>query len=148
MKNEKLVVGSQAWERACSIYVRFQVFVLERSIHLEDEFDSHDQEGRVYANLLIGEEPVSTGRFLPIGSGRARLTRIATLASHRGKGYARSIIMTLEDYAREVGIHHLDIHSELMAKTFYESLGYVASSELYQEDGEWCQTLSKRLDND
>ena len=49
-----------------------------------------------YANLLVHGEPVSTGRFLLTESGTARLTRIATLAPHRGKGYAREIIQKLE----------------------------------------------------
>lgn len=55
------------------------------------------------------------------------------------------ILNSLEVYARQAGFQQLDIHSELTAKTFYESLGYQASSEMYQEDGEWCQTLTKLI---
>lgn len=144
-EREVLSIGSEPWERASSIYVRFQVFVLERGIEMEDEFDLNDTEGRVYANLFIGDEPVSTGRFLPVGPRQARLTRVATLAKYRGKGFGKMIINSLEVYARQAGFHQLDIHSELTAKTFYESLGYQASSEVYQEDGEWCQTLTKLI---
>lgn len=96
----ELVIGSEPWHLACSMYVRYRVFVMEKSIAREDEFDQYDEVGRVYANLLIHGEPVSTGRFLPTGSGTARLTRIATLATHRGKGYAREIIQKLEEYAK------------------------------------------------
>lgn len=60
---ERTTIGSEEWQRAASIYVRYKVFVLERGIAKEDEFDQNDTEGRVYANLFIGEEPVSTGRF-------------------------------------------------------------------------------------
>ncbi|HEM5989486.1 TPA: GNAT family N-acetyltransferase [Streptococcus suis] len=144
-EHEVLSIGSETWERASSLYVRYQVFVLERGIAKEDEFDHQDIEGRVYANLFVGEEPVSTGRFLPVGPGQARLTRIATLAKYRGKGYGKMILNSLEVYARQAGFQQLDIHSELTAKTFYESLGYQASSEMYQEDGEWCQTLTKLI---
>nr|AAN76307.1 unknown [Streptococcus suis] len=96
---ERTTIGSEEWQRAASIYVRYKVFVLERGIAKEDEFDQNDTEERVYANLFIGEEPVSTGRFLPVGPGQARLTRIATLPNFRGKGYGKMIISSLEAYA-------------------------------------------------
>ena len=98
-----------------------------------------------YANLLVHGEPVSTGRFLLTESGTARLTRIATLAPHRGKGYAREIIQKLEEYAKNTNVLCINIHSELTSKTFYEMLGYQPTSEIYLEDGEWCKTLTKNL---
>lgn len=87
----ELVIGSEPWHRACSMYVRYRVFVMEKSIAREDEFDQYDEVGRAYANLLVDSEPVSTGRFLLTESGTARLTRIATLAPHLRKEYAREI---------------------------------------------------------
>lgn len=87
----ELVIGSEPWHRACFMYVRYRVFVMGKSIAREDEFDQYDEVGRVYANLLIHSEPVSTGCFLLTESGTARLTRIATLAPYRGKGYARKL---------------------------------------------------------
>ena len=98
-----------------------------------------------YANLLVHGEPVSTGRFLLTESGTARLTRITTLAPHRGKGYAREIIQKLEEYAKNTNVLCINIHSELTSKTFYEMLGYQPTSEIYLEDGEWCKTLTKNL---
>ena len=81
----ELVIGSEPWHRACSMYVRYRVFVMEKSIAREDEFDQYDEVGRSYANLLVHSEPVSTGRFLLTESGTARLTRIATLAYTVGR---------------------------------------------------------------
>lgn len=143
-----LSIGSEPFHRAASLFVRYQVFVLERGISKEEEFDQNDTDERIYATVFIDDEPVSTGRFLPIDSQRARLTRIATVAEQRGKGYGKEILKILEDYARNAGYLQLAIHSELTAKTFYESVGYEASSELYQEDGEWCQTLTKTIKNE
>jgi GNAT superfamily N-acetyltransferase len=78
---------------SCMFYVRkISCLCNGKSIAREDEFDQYDEVGRAYANLLVHSEPVSTGRFLLTESGTARLTRIATLAPHRGKGYAREII--------------------------------------------------------
>lgn len=81
----ELVIGSEPWHRACSMYVRYRFFVMEKSIAREDEFDQYDEVGRAYANLLVHSEPVSIGRFLLTESGTARLTRIATLAHTVGR---------------------------------------------------------------
>ena len=43
------------------MYVRYRVFVMEKSIAREDEFDQYDEVRRAYANLLVHSEPVSTG---------------------------------------------------------------------------------------
>ncbi len=142
---EELLIGSEEWQRAASIYVRYQVFVLERGIERSDEFDQFDEKGRVYANLFIDGRPVSTGRFLPEDQETARLTRIATLPQYRGVGYGSKIIRILEEYAREAGYLRLVIHSELTAKGFYESLGYQPISDIYQEDGVDCQSLAKTI---
>ncbi|MCW6662165.1 GNAT family N-acetyltransferase [Aerococcaceae bacterium NML201209] len=142
---ERLVLGDQDWLRASACYVRMNVFVLERNIAIEDEFDHLDTPDRVYAVLFVGKEPVATGRFVQESDEMARLTRIATLAHARGKGYGRQIIQALEQHAQTEGIRRIVIHSELTAKTFYEALGYQTCSDVYEEDGELCQSLEKLI---
>ncbi|MDO4775714.1 MAG: GNAT family N-acetyltransferase [Aerococcaceae bacterium] len=142
---ERLVLGNQDWLRASACYVRLNVFVLERNIAIEDEFDHLDTPDRVYAVLFVGKEPVATGRFVQESDEMARLTRIATLAHARGKGYGRQIIQALEQHAQTEGVRRIVIHSELTAKTFYEALGYQTCSDVYEEDGELCQSLEKLI---
>lgn len=139
----KLIVGNQAFQRAASLYIRFSVFVLERKIKMEDEFDANDKCKTIYALLYDGDLPVSTGRFLPETADQARLTRIATLKDYRGKGYGAQVIQALENYARAEGYKKLVIHAELTAKSFYESIGYQPFGPEYEEDGEPCQSLMK-----
>ncbi|MBY5033948.1 GNAT family N-acetyltransferase [Streptococcus gallolyticus] len=140
---KKLVVGAGAYQRAASIHVRYQVFVLEGSIPKEEEFDQNDHEDTIYAVMYEGENPVSTARFLPLNNQEARITRVATCKKQRGLGYAGEVVTALEDYAVQHGIHRLIIHSELAAKSFYESIGYQAYGEVYMEDGVPCQSLEK-----
>ncbi|MGT2911219.1 GNAT family N-acetyltransferase [Streptococcus cameli] len=142
----EVLVGSQPFQRAASIYVRFSVFVLERDIALSDEFDAHDEKGTVYAVVYEGVKPVSVGRFLPETRKKARLTRIATLKKYRGMGYASKVLQALEEHAYQKGYTTIIIHSELVAKPFYEKHGYQAFGEVYEEDGEICQSLRKKLD--
>ncbi|HGA3189030.1 TPA: GNAT family N-acetyltransferase [Streptococcus agalactiae] len=141
----KLLVNHLPYQRAASLYIRFSVFVIERNIKMEEEFDDNDEQDTIYAVLYDGEQPVSTGRFLPETQTEARLTRIATLKGYRGNGYGTKIIIALENYAKENGYHYLTIHAELTAKDFYQTLGYQATGNIYMEDGEACQTLEKYL---
>ncbi|MGT2833724.1 GNAT family N-acetyltransferase [Streptococcus halotolerans] len=140
-----VIVNQLPYQRAASLYIRFCVFVLERQISMEEEFDDNDEQGTVYAVLYDGKQPVATGRFLPETQTKARLTRIATLKEYRGKGHGTTIITALEQYAKEQGYHHLVIHAELTAKPFYQKLGYQAFGDCYIEDGEPCQSLEKQL---
>ncbi|HEK9982354.1 GNAT family N-acetyltransferase [Streptococcus equi subsp. zooepidemicus] len=141
----RVIVGNQPFQRAASLYIRYQVFVLERQIDRQDEFDCFDDNDRVYAVLYDGDQPVSTARFLPTAEDQARLTRVATLSQHRGRGYAAQVIKALEHYAKEQHYKRLVIHSELSAQSFYEGIGYQAFGEPYYEDGEPCQSLEKYL---
>lgn len=140
-----LKVGSQPYQRAASLYVRYSVFVLEKDIKKEDEFDNNDEKGIVYSVLYEDELPVSTGRFLAETETEARLTRIATLPNYRGKGYGAQVIHSLEKYAIKKGFERLVIHSELTAKSFYESIGYQAFGDIYIEDRKECQSLQKQI---
>jgi predicted GNAT family N-acyltransferase len=143
----KRVIGNQNWHRAASCYVRMQVFVLERGLAIDDEFDQADRDGTTYAVIFAGDQPVATGRYLPIDAEQALLTRIATLAAYRGQHLGAQVIQALEDQARQDGKQTLIIHSELTAKGFYQTLGYRPSSAVYQEDGVDCQTLTKQVAN-
>ncbi|MBM9832671.1 GNAT family N-acetyltransferase, partial [Enterococcus faecalis] len=131
-------VGHQPYQRAASLYLRMIVFVLERGLDKADEFDVNDESGRIYAVAYEEDQPVSTARFLPENDREARISRVATLKEHRGKGYGAKVIEALEAYARTKGFVKLTIHSELTAKTFYERLGYQALGSVYEEDGEPC----------
>lgn len=118
----KLLVNHLPYQRAASLYIRFSVFVIERNIKMEEEFDDNNEQDTIYAVLYDGKQPVSTGRFLPETQTEARLTRIATLKGYRGNGYGTKIIIALENYAKENGYHYLTIHAELTAKDFYQTL--------------------------
>lgn len=107
----KLLVNHLPYQRAASLYIRFSVFVIERNIKMEEEFDDNDEQDTIYAVLYDGKQPVSTGRFLPETQTEARLTRIAALKGYRGNGYGTKIIIALENYAKENGYHYLTIHA-------------------------------------
>ena len=137
----KILTSHDNWQRAASCYIRLSVFVLERGITLQDEFDDADIDGTTYVVAYDDQLPVATGRYIQDSDSVARFTRIATLKSHRGQHLGRQI----KTLAYQNHITKILIHAELTAKSFYEELGYTASSDIYDEDGVPCQTLSKQL---
>lgn len=144
-KKRELVIGSQPWQRAASIWVRMNVFVLERGLAMQDEFDDNDEKGVTYAVIYEKGKPIACGRFLRESEDAGRLTRIATLAEYRGQHLGSQIIAALERHAQNLHIKTLSIHAELTAVSFYTRLGYHSASPVYQEDGVACRTLMRQL---
>ncbi|SFC62397.1 Predicted N-acyltransferase, GNAT family [Alkalibacterium subtropicum] len=141
----KVHAGSENWNRAAAFYVRMQVFVLEREISLQEEFDSKDTDGTVYVVLYDDGKPVATGRYKEIDSETIRPGRIAVLKDYRKQGLGEQLLKELEKIGQKNGCTKSVIHGELTAAEFYEKLGYVRVSDIYYEDGAPCVTLNKQL---
>lgn len=140
-------VGSENWQHAAALYVRMNVFVIERTIAIQDEFDDNDEPDRVYAVVYNDEgHPVATGRFQTIDAHTMRPGRIATLKAYRGQQMGAKIIAALEEYGRENGYTKSVIHSEMTAKGFYERQGYHVSSDPFEEDGVPVITVTKTFE--
>lgn len=142
-----LHMGSEKWHQASAFFVRMEVFVLERNIPLQDEFDDLDTDERVYAVIYDGDKPVATGRIIQEEETIVRPGRIAVLKEHRGKRLGEWIIKEIEAYSIKEGCTQSVIHGELSAAGFYEKLGYSRVSDVYEEDGVPCVTLKKDLDS-
>lgn len=143
----KTHVGSENWNRAAAFYVRMQVFVLEREISLQEEFDSEDTDGTVYVVLYDEDKPVATGRYKEIDSDTIRPGRIGVLKDYRRQGLGERVVKELEKLGQKNGCTKSVIHGELTAAKFYEKLGYSRVSDVYYEDGAPCVTLDKELNN-
>lgn len=107
--------------------VRQQVFIEEQQIPSEDERDEYDQTA-THVVVYDGEKPVATGRFRIVDEG-AKLERAAVLSAYRGKGIGKQVIQTLEQVARSQGIKKAIMHAQQHAQSFYEQLGYTATSK-------------------
>ncbi|KRL79079.1 hypothetical protein FC17_GL000699 [Secundilactobacillus paracollinoides DSM 15502 = JCM 11969] len=122
------------------------VFVQERHIAIEDEFDDNDTPDMVYAVCYADNEtPVATGRFQVIDATTMRPGRIATLKAYRGQHLGAQIIAALEEVGRNEEFETSLIHSELTAQKFYEKQGYHFVSDVYEEDGVPCVNVEKTL---
>ncbi len=78
--------------------VREAVFVVEQNVPVELEWDEWDATSAHAVARAEGGEAVGTGRLLPASpDGGARLGRMAVLASWRGRGVGRAILMALQE---------------------------------------------------
>jgi ElaA protein len=120
------------------IYVaRQEVFVVEQDCVYLDA-DGYD----LLALHLIGDvsgKIAAYARLLPPGTkyaGDASIGRVLTRQAFRGKGYGRLLmheaIAQCETHFPDTTIH---ISAQHYLLEFYESLGFIACSDVYDEDG-------------
>jgi predicted GNAT family N-acyltransferase len=117
---------------AC-IRIRAVVFVIEQGTPLDEEFDEHDRSA--YAYLAIHEgEAVGTARLIPLGSGLAKIGRVAVLRRWRGKGVGTALMRHIvATHGREHD--RLVLDSQVGAIPFYERLGFEAGGEVFMDAG-------------
>lgn len=121
----KVTHGTEAELIEQARFVREMVFIGEQGIAPELEYDELDPECIHFVGML-DDEPVTTARLRPIGEGIGKVERVATLAAVRGNGYAKELMLAIEDVARIHELYELKLGAQLTALPFYERLGYEA----------------------
>ena len=124
------------WQEAQkdALQVRREVFILEQRVPEEleiDEFDPFAFHALAYSdNTCIG-----TARLLINDDGSGQIGRMAVLIPFRNKGLGRQIMKALIESAKLKGISSLELHAQVSAIPFYEKLGFIANSPIYDEAG-------------
>jgi len=113
--------------------IRREVFMEEQNCPEEEEFDGTDGDC-LHLAIYENEIPVCTGRVL-IGTDSFKIGRVATVMSHRGRGIATSLMKSLINACVAMGGHRKIIHAQLTARGFYESLGFTAYGDEFEEAG-------------
>jgi putative acetyltransferase len=75
----------------------------------------------------VGTEAVACGGYRPLEPGVAEIKRMFVAQEHRGRGYAKAMLVMLERMARESGYHTVRLetrHLQAAAIALYEGLGY------------------------
>ncbi|SUP44384.1 GNAT family N-acetyltransferase [Veillonella criceti] len=114
--------------------IRQVVFVEEQGF--EEEFDAVDATA---AHLVgfVDDEAVCTCRFFreTENSSVFIIGRVAVLKTHRGQQLGSKLILAAEDFIRVMGGVKNKLAAQVRAKGFYESLGYQAEGEEFDEEG-------------
>lgn len=117
--------------------LRTEVFVVEQDCVFQD-MDNRDQH---CYHLLgrKGELLAAYTRIVPTGiayDDAPSIGRVVTSPQARGEGLGRELmIQSIKELSRVYGESTIKIGAQLYLKKFYESLGFVQSSDIYDEDG-------------
>lgn len=116
---------------------RFEVFVQEQKIICEEELDGIDNKC-IYVFLEEDKRIAAYCRIVPSGINYENISigRVLVIKDHRKKGLAQEMLNVTIDYIRETLLENkVVLSSQLYVKELYESVGFVVSSEIYDEAG-------------
>ncbi len=117
-----------------AMQLRTTVFVEEQGF--TDEFDAVDAIAIHLVAFGEDHEPLGTCRVFTQDDGQTYLLgRLCVLKEYRGTGVGRLLMTEAEQAVQARGGTQLQLHSQCHACGFYESLGYVACSEVEEEQG-------------
>ncbi|MFB6183111.1 MAG: GNAT family N-acetyltransferase [Haloarculaceae archaeon] len=121
-------------EREDALDVRRAVFIEEQGVSEEIEIDDREQESIHFVAYADGE-PVGAARLRELDDATGKAERVAVLRSHRGEGFGRRLMTTLEATASDRGLTEMVLHAQTRVEEFYAALGYETTSGEFQEAG-------------
>jgi ElaA protein len=119
------------------LQLRNEVFVVEQNCVFQDA-DNKDQD----SHHLMGwdnEMLVAYARIVPLGiayDSFPSIGRVVTSPKLRRSGLGKILMQqSIEHLQKLLGESSIKLGAQLYLKNFYESFGFVQSSEVYMEDG-------------
>lgn len=137
--------GCERWHQAAAFAIRYEVFVREQGISLQDEFDSLDTVDRNYFVAYENSLVVGTIRYQKKDDITIQPDRLCIKKTFRGQGLGKKLLLLLEEKAINEGCHFSLLSAEISAILFYENLGYSIHSDTYLEDGILCVEMGKKI---
>lgn len=139
--------GSHEWQAVKAI--RTRVFIEEQNCPREQEWDKYEDISRHVLGSVDGV-PMAAARWRLMAYQQrpaAKLERFAVLREYRGKGYGKALATWVIEDARRAGLGEYLIHAQLHLKGFYQSLGFHAVGEPFEEVG-IPHVMMRRHDSD
>lgn len=128
----EIVEITEPADRKDAFAIRHAVFCNEQFVDPALEFDGLDDACRQYL-AQFNEVATGTARMRDAGNGVIKIERVAVLASNRGKGIGKALMVrTIED-ARDAGATTIAIHAQCHAETFYLALGFRRIGDVFYE---------------
>ena len=118
---------------AC-LALRFDVFVVEQGVPVEEERDDLDDSA---LHLLASDNgvPLGTARIVFLDD-TAKIGRVCVVKSARGTGLGAKLIEACVETARtQAGITRAKLGAQIQALGFYEKLGFEPCGEVYLDAG-------------
>lgn len=124
------------YELYAVIRLRNEVFVVEQNCVFQDA-DNKDQHCH---HLLLWDNDtlVAYARLLPKGLAYEEMSigRIISAPAYRGTGAGKLLVQKALEACKELfGEGSIKIGAQLYLKKFYETFGFIQTSDVYDEDG-------------
>ncbi len=111
--------------------IRFEVFVDEQNVPVEEELDDLDAIATHFLVTLCDGTPAATGRLLEDG----RIGRMAVRKIARGTGAGLKMLNFMIETGKKAGISSFYLHAQTHAIGFYEKAGFLAHGEEFMDAG-------------
>lgn len=127
--------------------IRHEVFVREQKVPAEEEVDELDPLCLHVASRWFDPDTgnhsdwIGTARLTPEG----RIGRMAVLASWRGRGVGRALLLSLIDIATERGLRQVVLLGQVHALPFYERHGFTAHGPVIVEAGINHRAMTRQI---
>ena len=114
--------------------VRSETFVVGQNCVYQDL--DYDDKKAIHLWLTVDDKLVAMARLCPAGTHLPEISIGRVIATERGKGYGKQIMLHAIDAAVEhFGATLIDIEAQEYARGFYESVGFKQSSDTFMLDG-------------
>ncbi|MBA1393976.1 GNAT family N-acetyltransferase, partial [Lactobacillus sp. XV13L] len=126
--------------------IREKVFVAEQKVPQELEVDQYENKCTYYV-LYRERKPVATTRFYTTEDNGWHIQRVAVLKPYRRQGYAKQLLLYIEDQAQKAHIDYLTLGAQDQAQGFYSKLGFVVQGPQFLDAGIKHHKMVKYLHN-
>jgi predicted GNAT family N-acyltransferase len=128
----KVFVRPADWrvDREILKVLREEVFIREQSVPADMEWDEFDPQAHHVIAMADGV-PIGTGRLLADG----HIGRMAVLRTWRGRGAGSTLLSTLMEMARALGMRRLTLNAQIQAVPFYLRHGFQPEGEEFLDAG-------------
>jgi predicted GNAT family N-acyltransferase len=113
--------------------VRHEVFVVGQGVPIDIERDAED-DAALHVLAEHDGRIVGAGRLVVAGEVGV-LGRLSVLPELRGHHVGVRLVDLIESLARDHGCRAVELHAQVPVRAFYESLGYQAFGDEYDEAG-------------
>ncbi|MBE1295641.1 MAG: GNAT family N-acetyltransferase [Rhodobacteraceae bacterium] len=121
-------------DREICFRLRFEVFVDEQNVPVEEEIDALDDAA---THLLATQngQPIGTARIVFDGE-TAKIGRVCVAKAGRGTGLGKALIEKAVEIAEDTpGVTRAKLGAQVQALGFYEKLGFAAFGPVYDDAG-------------
>lgn len=113
--------------------IRDQVFIDEQDVPRNIEYDEFE-ENSVHFLIWDGDEYPGCIRYRWAGRD-IKIERLAVLKDKRGMGYGSRAMRRMLEIVKPLGPERIYLHSQVVAKDFYISFGFMEEGPVFDEAG-------------